>query len=475
MVPARRLLAERQPDDVAVQAPAGREVPQRGALQRRGRQVHHRPAHHQGRPSGLRRLRHHRAAEVVDPYTINVVTSKPDPILVKRFAGYGGQMLPPQYLKQVDWKDFALKPVGTGPYKFVEWVKDDRVVLEANDAYWRGAPRSRRSCGGPLPATSPWRWRTDSRRGPADHQGAPGPCAAAGEGRVLPGEHAKTNPADRVLDQREEGPARQHEGAPGSELRGQQGQDHQGSGTTATRSRSAAASPTTPTFRFNSGIEPYPYYLGDMARSSSRRPARPTRAASASLSPPATASTLNDRQLTEAVAADARRGWGFRAKVGGAQLSDAVPASPGPTPSRPPARRSREHDALTEHPRARVAFSMAPGGIVTKIWPGRLRGAPAPTSLWRRRASAWTPRSGSRLRRGRADLARRGGGGFFSRASCAFDAARNEIVYKARGDQRIIGDDIGLPGPVHARVGRPARPTPAGTAGRRDREDHPRR
>ena len=90
-------------------------------------------------------------AEVVDPYTINVVTSKPDPILVKRFAGYGGQMLPPQYLKQVDWKDFALKPVGTGPYKFVEWVKDDRVVLEANDAYWRGAPKIKKVVWRPIP------------------------------------------------------------------------------------------------------------------------------------------------------------------------------------------------------------------------------------------------------------------------------------------------------------------------------------
>ncbi|HSB70176.1 MAG TPA: ABC transporter substrate-binding protein, partial [Candidatus Methylomirabilis sp.] len=90
-------------------------------------------------------------AEVVDPYTINVVTSKPDPILVKRFAGYGGQMLPPQYLKQVDWKDFAMKPVGTGPYKFVEWVKDDRVVLEANDAYWRGAPKIKKVIWRPIP------------------------------------------------------------------------------------------------------------------------------------------------------------------------------------------------------------------------------------------------------------------------------------------------------------------------------------
>jgi peptide/nickel transport system substrate-binding protein len=34
----------------------------------------------------------------------------------------------------------AQKPVGTGPYKFVSYAADDRVVLEANRDYWDGAP-----------------------------------------------------------------------------------------------------------------------------------------------------------------------------------------------------------------------------------------------------------------------------------------------------------------------------------------------
>jgi peptide/nickel transport system substrate-binding protein len=110
-------------------------------------------------------------ADVVDPYTINVVTSKPDPILVKRFAGYGGQMLPPQYLKQVDWKDFALKPVGTGPYKFVEWVKDDRVVLEANARLLAGrAPEDQEGDLEADPDTFARGGRADRRRGAADHR-----------------------------------------------------------------------------------------------------------------------------------------------------------------------------------------------------------------------------------------------------------------------------------------------------------------
>ncbi len=36
--------------------------------------------------------------------------------------------------------DFRANPVGTGPFKFVEWIKDDRIVLAANKEYWGGAP-----------------------------------------------------------------------------------------------------------------------------------------------------------------------------------------------------------------------------------------------------------------------------------------------------------------------------------------------
>ena len=92
--------------------------------------------------------------DIVDAYTVNVITRAPFPLLPVRMSpGHCGTVgiVPPKYLAQVGDAGFAVKPVGTGPYKFVEWVKDERLVLEANKDYHRGAPAIEKLVFRPVP------------------------------------------------------------------------------------------------------------------------------------------------------------------------------------------------------------------------------------------------------------------------------------------------------------------------------------
>src|SRR5438046_3676004 len=78
--------------------------------------------------------------EAPDPYSLVIHTKKPDPLLPARLAFYGGQIVPKKYLESVGNDGFNAKPVGTGPLRFLSWVKDDKLTVEANREYWGGEP-----------------------------------------------------------------------------------------------------------------------------------------------------------------------------------------------------------------------------------------------------------------------------------------------------------------------------------------------
>ncbi len=99
------------------------------------------------RMTALRTIDH---VEVKDKYTIHIVTSKPFPTLDAQLS-LRGAMIPPKYFKEHDKAFLARNPVGTGPFKFVKWVKDDQIELEANEQWWNGAPKIKTLVFRPIP------------------------------------------------------------------------------------------------------------------------------------------------------------------------------------------------------------------------------------------------------------------------------------------------------------------------------------
>jgi peptide/nickel transport system substrate-binding protein len=89
--------------------------------------------------------------EIVDSLTVRVHTKAPWPILDTQMSANQASIVPPKYYRDKDTVAVSRAPVGSGPYRFVRWVKDDRIELEANDQYWRGAPRVKTLVFRPIP------------------------------------------------------------------------------------------------------------------------------------------------------------------------------------------------------------------------------------------------------------------------------------------------------------------------------------
>jgi peptide/nickel transport system substrate-binding protein len=77
--------------------------------------------------------------EVVDEYTFRINLKQPNSEFIRRISmgGFGSAaMLSPESVKQWGNEDVSLHPVGTGPFKFVERVVNEKIVMERNADYW---------------------------------------------------------------------------------------------------------------------------------------------------------------------------------------------------------------------------------------------------------------------------------------------------------------------------------------------------
>lgn len=77
--------------------------------------------------------------EKIDDYTVKITLSQPNASFLTSMAMFTVAIVSPTACEKYG-ADFFKNPVGTGPFKFVEWVKDDHVTVEAFDDYWGGRP-----------------------------------------------------------------------------------------------------------------------------------------------------------------------------------------------------------------------------------------------------------------------------------------------------------------------------------------------
>jgi peptide/nickel transport system substrate-binding protein len=82
---------------------------------------------------------------VVDDYTIKFTLKSANAPLLAILSDRAGMIISPAAIQKYG-KDLARNPVGTGPFKFVEWVTGDHLTVQKFDQYWeKGAD------GQPLP------------------------------------------------------------------------------------------------------------------------------------------------------------------------------------------------------------------------------------------------------------------------------------------------------------------------------------
>ena len=92
-----------------------------------------------------------REAVVIDEYTVTIF-NKPDwtpycPGIVSESAA----IVPKDTCEEMGPEAFNLNPVGSGPYKFVEWLTSDHITLERNEDYWLVYPNLDKIIFRPIP------------------------------------------------------------------------------------------------------------------------------------------------------------------------------------------------------------------------------------------------------------------------------------------------------------------------------------
>ncbi len=77
-------------------------------------------------------------AIAVDDYTVDLIFEKPQPLLLIVGRGF---LIPPLAISRDNREMAKTNPIGTGPYRFVEWKMGQHIKLTKFDGYWGPKPQ----------------------------------------------------------------------------------------------------------------------------------------------------------------------------------------------------------------------------------------------------------------------------------------------------------------------------------------------
>jgi peptide/nickel transport system substrate-binding protein len=82
-----------------------------------------------------------KAVRAIDPRTVEFELKDTSAVFFPNLAMFAASIVSPQAVRKRGPILFANRPVGTGPFKFDQWTKKQKLQLVANDEYWNGRPR----------------------------------------------------------------------------------------------------------------------------------------------------------------------------------------------------------------------------------------------------------------------------------------------------------------------------------------------
>jgi len=78
--------------------------------------------------------------EATGPYQVSIKLKNPDASLPAALSDRAGCIVSPKSVKEAADGNVDRNPVGTGPFKFVEWRDNDLIKVERNTNYWGDEP-----------------------------------------------------------------------------------------------------------------------------------------------------------------------------------------------------------------------------------------------------------------------------------------------------------------------------------------------